>query len=399
MYLGEIVTLMENKVSPKLFKLNSEVYGIQYGQANTKKLVKKLMFTVDLSLEAIHFAVKNKINLIDHRQIFGFKDYLPILYNKIDDFIKKKKEMIIPELDEENKKNMLEEYEKLENYIKYFETGLINSIQISYEGEKPFYLADIPRTTVIHNIQKLIINFIFAPEIFSNLNSLSDFNFTFKISFGNDLDKKISCYEDFNFLEFKEKIIDNFWIFYEPFKFLELYDLPLRTRIIKQFVRFSGNLGKVKYIERNEKEYYIKKQLKSIKNKIYSYPFSLKNKNYLYYSIKEIYRSILRYLKYLDLEKMESYKLVLTNLTKIFLNHLEIIKQQINNDTITYKLSKEFWNDIETFSNKFKKDHDSNLKKKYGFNIFDEKNPNEIMYKNLFEKIGNNIIKERKKNN
>ncbi|MFX1258998.1 MAG: Nif3-like dinuclear metal center hexameric protein [Promethearchaeota archaeon] len=64
MLLKEITELLEKKLSPKLFRLNSEVYGIQYGQINKMKLIKKVMFTVDLSLKAIHFAVKNKINLI-----------------------------------------------------------------------------------------------------------------------------------------------------------------------------------------------------------------------------------------------------------------------------------------------------------------------------------------------
>ena len=64
MFLEEIKTLLEQKISPKLFKLNSEIYGIHYGQDNNDKLIKKVMLTLDLSLEAIHFAVKNKVNLI-----------------------------------------------------------------------------------------------------------------------------------------------------------------------------------------------------------------------------------------------------------------------------------------------------------------------------------------------
>lgn len=86
MHLGEIVTLMENKISPKLFKLNSEVYGIQYGQTNEKKLVKKLMFTVDLSIDAIHFAIKNKVNLIiTHHGLFDkpIQKFDQILVNKL----------------------------------------------------------------------------------------------------------------------------------------------------------------------------------------------------------------------------------------------------------------------------------------------------------------------------
>ena len=64
MYLKEIILLLEKKLSPKLFKLNSEVYGIQYGNSNPKKIIKKVMITLDLSIEAIHFAIKKKVNLI-----------------------------------------------------------------------------------------------------------------------------------------------------------------------------------------------------------------------------------------------------------------------------------------------------------------------------------------------
>jgi putative NIF3 family GTP cyclohydrolase 1 type 2 len=44
--------------------MNSEFYGLYYGQVNGKKHVKRLMFTVDLNLESIHYAIRNKINLI-----------------------------------------------------------------------------------------------------------------------------------------------------------------------------------------------------------------------------------------------------------------------------------------------------------------------------------------------
>lgn len=64
MYLEELKNLLEYKISPKLFKLNSEFYGFQYGQTSKNKLIKKVMITLDLSLKAIHFAIKNKTNLI-----------------------------------------------------------------------------------------------------------------------------------------------------------------------------------------------------------------------------------------------------------------------------------------------------------------------------------------------
>ena len=65
MYLEEIITLLENKLSPKVFKLDSEIYGMHYSQTNkNKKIIKKILVTLDLGLKELHYAVKNKINLI-----------------------------------------------------------------------------------------------------------------------------------------------------------------------------------------------------------------------------------------------------------------------------------------------------------------------------------------------
>jgi len=64
MFLGEISNLLEQKLSPKLFKDNSEVYGIQYGSSDENKLIKKVLLTLDLSLNAIHYAVRKKVSLI-----------------------------------------------------------------------------------------------------------------------------------------------------------------------------------------------------------------------------------------------------------------------------------------------------------------------------------------------
>lgn len=64
MFLKEIVALLENKLSPKSFSLRPEIYGIQYGDNNENKLIRKVFITLDLSLEAIHYAIKKKVNLI-----------------------------------------------------------------------------------------------------------------------------------------------------------------------------------------------------------------------------------------------------------------------------------------------------------------------------------------------
>ncbi|MFX0000706.1 MAG: Nif3-like dinuclear metal center hexameric protein [Candidatus Hodarchaeota archaeon] len=64
MQLREITVLITNKLSPKMFRMDSEIYGLHYDKSNCNKLIKRVMLTVDLSLEAIHFALKQKVNLI-----------------------------------------------------------------------------------------------------------------------------------------------------------------------------------------------------------------------------------------------------------------------------------------------------------------------------------------------
>jgi len=64
MSLNEIQEILKNKLSPKIFKLDSEIYGFQYSNNKNDRIVRKVMLTVDLSIEAIHFALQKKINLI-----------------------------------------------------------------------------------------------------------------------------------------------------------------------------------------------------------------------------------------------------------------------------------------------------------------------------------------------
>ena len=64
MHLKAIISLLEQKLSPKSFKLDSGVYGIQYGISDPNRVIKKVLVTLNLSLEAVHYAFKNKINLI-----------------------------------------------------------------------------------------------------------------------------------------------------------------------------------------------------------------------------------------------------------------------------------------------------------------------------------------------
>ncbi|MFX1280888.1 MAG: Nif3-like dinuclear metal center hexameric protein [Promethearchaeota archaeon] len=71
MLLQEIQTILTKKLSPKVYKLNSEIYGFQYNQKKFNGTIKKVMLTIDLSTEALHFAVKNRFNLIiSHHGLF-----------------------------------------------------------------------------------------------------------------------------------------------------------------------------------------------------------------------------------------------------------------------------------------------------------------------------------------
>lgn len=86
MYLKEIENLLEKRISPKLFKLPSEFYGIQYGRYNKHQIIKKVLITLDLSLEAIHYAIKNKFNLIiSHHGLINnsINHFNSVLVNKL----------------------------------------------------------------------------------------------------------------------------------------------------------------------------------------------------------------------------------------------------------------------------------------------------------------------------
>ncbi|MHA1292644.1 MAG: Nif3-like dinuclear metal center hexameric protein [Promethearchaeota archaeon] len=64
MFLYEITSLLKKNISPKIYSLNSDAYGIQFGNQSKQRVIRKIMLTVDLNLNALQFAIKNKINLI-----------------------------------------------------------------------------------------------------------------------------------------------------------------------------------------------------------------------------------------------------------------------------------------------------------------------------------------------
>ena len=59
-----IKNLLETRIAPKEYLINGEIYGLQYGQADDTKLIKRILLTPDLNFESIHFATVNKTNLI-----------------------------------------------------------------------------------------------------------------------------------------------------------------------------------------------------------------------------------------------------------------------------------------------------------------------------------------------
>lgn len=86
MHLKEIQTYLSTKISPKIFRLNSDTQGIQYGKFKDNKLIKKVLLTIHISLEAIHFALKNKVNLIiAHHSLINkpIKKFNQTLINKL----------------------------------------------------------------------------------------------------------------------------------------------------------------------------------------------------------------------------------------------------------------------------------------------------------------------------
>ena len=63
MKLEEIAHQLEYSLSPKVFTLEDEFYGIQYGIMNYKN-IKRVLLTLEVNINTIHYAIKNKINLI-----------------------------------------------------------------------------------------------------------------------------------------------------------------------------------------------------------------------------------------------------------------------------------------------------------------------------------------------
>jgi len=64
MLFQELKDVLTNKLFPKSYSLNSETYGLYFDKTKNNTPIKKVMLTIDLSLEAIHFALSHKVSLI-----------------------------------------------------------------------------------------------------------------------------------------------------------------------------------------------------------------------------------------------------------------------------------------------------------------------------------------------
>jgi putative NIF3 family GTP cyclohydrolase 1 type 2 len=64
MLYKELKTILENEIAPKRYKKSLEFSGVQYGDINGGTLIKRLLITIDLNLNVLHFAIKNKINFV-----------------------------------------------------------------------------------------------------------------------------------------------------------------------------------------------------------------------------------------------------------------------------------------------------------------------------------------------
>ena len=86
MLFKEISSLLRNRLSPEEYVLENEYYGLEYGNKNANNIIKKVMLSLDLNLEAIHFATLNRVNfIISYRGLINepLKNFNQNLVNKL----------------------------------------------------------------------------------------------------------------------------------------------------------------------------------------------------------------------------------------------------------------------------------------------------------------------------
>ncbi|TFF86004.1 MAG: hypothetical protein EU518_00070 [Promethearchaeota archaeon] len=64
MFFKNLKELLENEISPQIFSRKEDFYGIQYGVIKEETQVKKILICLDISIQSIYYAIKNKVSLI-----------------------------------------------------------------------------------------------------------------------------------------------------------------------------------------------------------------------------------------------------------------------------------------------------------------------------------------------
>ncbi|MFX1444533.1 MAG: Nif3-like dinuclear metal center hexameric protein [Promethearchaeota archaeon] len=86
MLFKEISSLLRNRLSPEEYIFENEFYGLEYGNKNSNNIIKRVMLSLDLNLEAIHFATLNRVNfIISYRGLINepLKNFNQNLVNKL----------------------------------------------------------------------------------------------------------------------------------------------------------------------------------------------------------------------------------------------------------------------------------------------------------------------------
>lgn len=159
-----------------------------------------------------------------------------------------------------------------------------------------------------------------------------------------------------------------------------------------------GMQGRIDFIKRNEMEEYLKKQIKKIERRIYSI-FSVDKDETLDFSlsIAALYRNILQRLLFLDLEETDSFQKVLLTITKMFLEDLESHELGKYPEFPRSGLFNDFSVKIDSFIDNYNKKHAKELREELGIDMLDERIPDEIAFRKIFDKIIDNVKNERKK--
>jgi len=92
MLFKDLNEFLEKNIAPNIFSKKFECHGIQYGAIRDNKNINKVSICLDISIDSIYYALKNKVDLIISHH--------PILKNPISNF---KKPLI-------NKLNLLSKY-------------------------------------------------------------------------------------------------------------------------------------------------------------------------------------------------------------------------------------------------------------------------------------------------